>query len=277
MEGKIMNTIKKIILAAVISLFFSLSITVAQNDTMYIMKSGVVIDKFNINTEVDSLIFYILEPPTCGILFDSRDGNEYRTVQIGNQCWMAENLRYLPSVTGPSALYPDYYNKYYVYGYDGTNVDEAKATNNYANYGVLYGWLAAMAWTESSEENPIGVQGVCPDGWHLPSSEEWEQLIDFVGGMEHGGKLKAVSTNHWNSPNAGATNETGFKALPGGFYNMIFSDGTFLGLGDQGRWWSATEPHDYIASYYGLFFNHNYFIKGWEFKEFGFSVRCVKN
>jgi uncharacterized protein (TIGR02145 family) len=128
---------------------------------------------------------------------------------------------------------------YYVYRYNGTNVSEAKATENYQTYGVLYNWPAAMAGMTSSSSNPSRVQGVCPTGWHLPSDAEWTELIDYLGGGEvAGGKLKETGTTHWESPNTGATNETGFTALPGGFRNY---DGNFLNIGYNGLWWSATE------------------------------------
>ncbi|HOR61199.1 MAG TPA: FISUMP domain-containing protein [Bacteroidales bacterium] len=133
---------------------------------------------------------------------DPRDNNTYRTVQIGNQIWMAENLKYLPSVVGPgtgSKTNP----YYYVYDYVGTNVDAAKQSAIYTTYGVLYNWEAAKT--------------ACPTGWHLPSDAEWTILTNYLGGEAvAGGKLKETGTTHWNSPNEGATNETDFTALPGG-------------------------------------------------------------
>lgn len=171
---------------------------------------------------------------------DPRDGNHYNVVKIGNQVWMAENLKYLPSVvgSGTGSLTIPYY---YVYGYNGTDVAAAKGTANYTTYGVLYNWPAAMAGSASSAANPSGVQGVCPTGWHLPSDAEWTQLTDYLGGEGvAGGKLKEAGTAHWQSPNTGATNETGFTALPGGYR---YDDGSFDGIGDGGFWWSATERY----------------------------------
>src|SRR5690554_404167 len=142
---------------------------------------------------------------------DARDNQTYRIVTIGSQTWMAENLKYLPSVVGPwtgSQTTPHYY----VYGYNGTDVNVAKATDNYATYGVLYNWTAAMDGEASSTTNPSGVQGVCPAGWHLPSDAEWTELTDYLT-SDAGGKLKETGTTHWNSPNSRATNETGFTAL----------------------------------------------------------------
>jgi uncharacterized protein (TIGR02145 family) len=176
---------------------------------------------------------------------DNRDGNIYKFVTIGTQTWMAENLKYLPSVVPPgtgSRTFP----YYYVHGYYGTNVTDAKATSNYTTYGVLYNWPAAMAGSATSNINPSGVKGVCPTGWHLPSDAEWTELTDYLGGeWVAGGKLKATGTFEagtglWYDPNTGATNETGFTALPGGFRNF---DGAFVFIGNYGHWWSATESN----------------------------------
>ena len=140
----------------------------------------------------------------CGYPFtDSRDGNLYETVEIGTQCWMKQNLAYLPSVNPPSGG-SQTLPYYYVYGYSGTGVSEARATANYQTYGVLYNWTASLT--------------ACPQGWHLPSDSEWDVLVNYLGGDNvAGGKMKEAGTAHWNSPNTGATNESGFTGLPGGF------------------------------------------------------------
>jgi len=205
---------------------------------------------------------------------DTRDNNHYNVVKIGNQLWMAENLKYLPSVVGPgtgSQTTP----YYYVYGYNGTTVAEAKATANYTTYGVLYNWSAAMNGAASSTTNPSGIQGVCPTGWHLPSDAEWTELTDYLGGTTiAGGKLKETGTTHWASPNTGATNETGFTALPGGNRNY---DGSFNYIGSYGYWWSATEnlATDAWNRYMGNY--HSSVSRGNVPKELGFSVRCVRD
>jgi|GEM_PF-1574838 len=194
---------------------------------------------------------------------DPRDGNVYQTVTIGDQVWMAENLRYLPSVVGPgrgsrTASY------YYVYDYDGTDVNAAKATENYATYGVLYNWTAALS--------------ACPTGWRIPSDAEWTQLTDYLGD-DAGGKLKATGTIEaetglWHSPNTGATNETGFTALPGGYRGSI---DTFHYIGSSGAWWNATESSTafgflrYMYNIYSSVYSYG------DYKELGFSVRCVRD
>ncbi|MCW0484141.1 fibrobacter succinogenes major paralogous domain-containing protein [Gaoshiqia sediminis] len=209
-----------------------------------------------------------------GTFTDSRDGNVYHYVTIGNQVWMDENLKYLPSVVGPGTG-SESTPYYYVYGYDGTNIDDAKATSNYNIYGVLYNWPAAMAGSASSSSNPSGVQGVCPAGWHLPSDAEWAELTDYLGGITvAGGKLKETGTTHWRSPNTGATNETGFTALPGGFRLNI---GSLSNNGYYSYWWSATA--DYANYAWRRYAGYDYSDLGRSSsnKESGFSVRCVKD
>ncbi|MDD2412853.1 MAG: fibrobacter succinogenes major paralogous domain-containing protein [Bacteroidales bacterium] len=265
---------KSIILTAIMVLFaFCVN---AQNDTMYIMKAGVVVGQYNVNTELDSVIFYqpTIEEPTSGSFTDVRDGNVYQTVTIGSQEWMAENLKYLPSAVGlgtGSQTTP----YYYVYGYDGTSVSAAKATAKYGTYGVLYNWPAAMAGSASSSANPSDVQGVCPSGWHLPSDAEWTQLTDYLGGqVVAGGKLKEAGTTHWYSPNTGATNETGFTALPGGYRG---SNGTFDHIGIYGSWWSATEFNTDYAWFRSMFYFTSDVYRNYNYKEMGFSVRCLRD
>jgi len=210
---------------------------------------------------------------------DSRDGKVYKTVTIGEQVWMAENLAYLPSVVGPATGSEDAGNEtvafYYVYGYDGTDVAAAKATANYSTYGVLYNWTAAMNGAASNDANPSGVQGVCPDGWHLPSDEEWTQLADFLGGTSvAGGKMKEAGTAHWTTPNTDATNSSGFTALPGGYRSNA---GAFSGFGTNGLWWSSSQYGTSNAWFHTLYYDGSYVLRSHANKENGFSVRCVRD
>ncbi|MCP4091224.1 MAG: hypothetical protein GY746_15750, partial [Gammaproteobacteria bacterium] len=198
------------------------------------------------------------------LITDSRDGNTYTTVSIGTQCWMVENLAYLPSVNPPSQG-SNTSPRYYVYGYSGTDTAAAKLTPNYSIYGVLYNWSAAII--------------SCPTGWHLPSDGEWTVLKGYLGGSP-GGKMKEAGTTHWISPNAGATNSSSFTALPAGFWFHMTK--SFLSLGKYAYFWSRTERIDPNSgnpmAYYrtlsntsaGLNRNNNY-------KKLGHSVRCVKN
>lgn len=273
-----MSIIKKTVVAILFTFSFSISTLIAQNDTMYVMKNGAVVGQYNINTEVDSVIFYkpIIEDSTSGTFTDARDGNVYNWVKIGNQVWMAENLAYLPSVNQVADGSEDAAGSYYyVYGYDGTDVNAAKATSNYATYGVLYNWTAAMAGSASSNANPSGVQGICPTGWHLPSDAEWTELTDYLDGTSvAGGKLKETGTTHWNSPNTGATNETGFTALPDGHRYFL---GTFNDIGIHGNWWSAREYDATFAWYRYMYYNESNVSRSNNSKHGGFSVRCVRD
>jgi len=199
-------------------------------------------------------------PAPCGELV-SHDGYDYSTVQIGDQCWFAENCRYLPSVSLSSASSTtDPY--YYVYGYEGTDVAAAQATDNYATYGVLYNWPAVMT------------AGVCPSGWHIPSDEEFTQLTDFLGGESvAGGKMKEAGYDHWNSPNTGATNSSGWTGLPGG---LRFS-GDFYDFGNDGFWWSASGSGSYSWVRGLNHSNDNVYRYNFSLQDDGVSVRCVRD
>src|SRR5690554_1863098 len=228
-------------------------------------------------TAYGSAMSFTTQEGSSGSTFtDPRDGKVYQTVVIGDQVWMAENLAYLPSVNMVADGSEDAAGSYYyVYGYDGTNVADAKATDNYATYGVLYNWTAAMDGEASSSTNPSGIQGVCPAGWHLPSDAEWTELTNYLGGTSvAGGKLKETGTTHWNYPNTGATNETGFTALPGG---LRYGGGTFFGIGDYGTWWSATEGSAANAWDRGMSNDGSGVYRDGYNKEVGFSVRCVRD
>lgn len=198
---------------------------------------------------------------TSGTFIDSRDNTEYAWVRIGEQIWMAENLAYLPAVDQipQNPLVTDSY--YSVYGYQGSSVIEAKATTNFSIYGVLYNWTAAM--------------NACPAGWHLPTELEWTQLTDYLDGKGNaGGKLKEIGTTYWNSPNTDATNETGFRALPGGYRNQNLK---FVSLGNLGYWWSATEYRDWSAYCRGMYYNYSDLSSIVDYKRNLLSVRCLKN
>jgi len=193
------------------------------------------------------------------------DGNVYKTVNIGTQVWMKENLKVTRyrngSVIGttPSATLDvsSESTPKYQWAYNGNE-------SSVVTYGRLYTWYVV---TDS--------RNVCPTGWHLPTDAEWTTLTDYLGGAKiAGGKLKETGTAHWQSPNTGATNETGFTALPGSYRSI---NGEFNHYGNYGGWWSSTEFNTYmawprymtgIASYVGRY--------GYG-KSIGFSVRCLKD
>lgn len=239
--------------------------------TLTINREGMDPNSYSTNITISSnggsqQINIVMEvPEMSGTFIDSRDGHEYKWVKIGEQIWMAENLAYLPSVSPPaeeSGTEP----YYYVYGYNGTSVSEAKATDNYITYGVLYNWPAAKT--------------NCPPGWHLPTDDEWKQLEMAIGmsqseadkfgwrGTDEGTKLKA--TSGWNN-NGNGTDDFGFGALPGGFRDI--SNGNFHGVDYEGDWWSATET----AWTRHLLYSASRVRRYSYFYENGFSVRCVKD
>jgi uncharacterized protein (TIGR02145 family) len=194
---------------------------------------------------------------TSGNITDPRDGNQYKWVKIGNQVWMAENMRYIPYVSPPEVQ-----GGIWVNGYKGYSVNEAKQTINYKEYGCLYDW--GTAWKCG------------PLGWHLPADEEWDELTAFLGGeVIAGGKLKEKETKYWDSPNEGAINSYGFSALPGG--NRSYGSGKFSTIGYGGYWWSSTEgisSNGWGRFLYFRFANVNRFSYN---KANGFSVRCVRD
>ncbi|MFC2101158.1 FISUMP domain-containing protein [Bacteroidota bacterium] len=217
---------------------------------------------------------YISVLPTCPSTFiDSRDNNEYNAIQIGTQCWMAENLAFLPSVS-PSSLGSTTQSCYYVYDYEGIIVSESKATINYQTYGVLYNWFAAMNGALSSNSVPSGIQGICPTGWHLPSDAEWTILINELGGtMVAGDKMKEAGFMHWISPNT-ATNSSGFSVLPGG--NRHYN-GYFTSIGHIAGIWSSTEDNNNWAWYRLLYNDDDYVSHASQPQSGGSSVRCIKD
>ena len=190
------------------------------------------------------------------------DGNTYQTIRIGNQEWMVENLRVtkyrnntvidqITNVTTWSGLTT------------GAWCYWDNSSSNNITYGKLYNWYAV---TDGS--------GLCPTGWHVPSDGEWTTLTDYLGGMSiAGGKMKEEGTTHWSSPNAGATNESGFSGLPGGFRT---SNGTFYNLGNIGYWWSSTESGA-NAWYRYLSYNDVNVNRSNLDERLGFSVRCLRN
>ena len=168
---------------------------------------------------------------------DKRDGKIYKRVTIGDQIWMAENLRY--EADGSEC-------------YEGA-ASYKDAAANCEEYGRLYDWTTAMNGERSATAAPSGVEGVCPPGWHLPSDAEWTVLTDFVG-LNVGTKLKARS---WYdraapgvSPAPDGTDKYRFTALPGGGGTHTNGKASFAGMGYNGGWWSSTEwENDENAAY----------------------------
>lgn len=209
---------------------------------------------------------------TCGdVLIDSRDGQSYETVQIGNQCWMAENLNIGERIDGIVGMTDNGTIEKYCYGDDPANCE---------TYGGLYQWDEMMQYTATA-----GVQGICPKGWHLPDDDEWctlEQEVDPTitcsnsgwRGVDGGGKLKETGTTHWRSPNEGATNSSGFTALPGAFRRTV---GSFIYLNDWGLWWSSSQYDSNTALVRRLAYDYAQIHRTNSNTSNGFSVRCLKD
>jgi uncharacterized protein (TIGR02145 family) len=191
------------------------------------------------------------------------DGNVYQTVTIGTQEWMAKNLRVthyrngeaIPNVTGNAAWEALSSGAWCSYNNDAPLL---------ATYGCLYNWHA------------VGdVRGLAPAGWHVPSDAEWQTLLDYLGGdMAAGGKLKEEGLAHWADPNGGATNETGFSALPAGHRNW---NGSYLNILTQAYYWSSTAENDANAWYRSLYYDNAGTSRNNYLKRDGFSIRCVKD
>lgn len=201
-----------------------------------------------------------------GTFTDERDGREYKWVKIGDQVWMAENLAYVPYVCAP-----DSQCGIWIYGYDG----EGSYGSMLNTYGALYDWETAM--------------DVCPEGWHLPSDEEWMELERFLGMEEDeldrtgiirgqeanvGGKLKESGLTYWKEPNEGATNETGFAALPSG---ILLDDKSFSSLKSAAYLWSSTSNENNTAFCRMLHYYGENVTRKKISKISGLSVRCIKN
>ncbi len=198
----------------------------------------------------------------CGdTIVDSRDGQSYNTVQVGGQCWMAENLNVGTMILNYQEQTNNSQTEKYCYNNDPINCDV---------YGGLYQWNEMMQYITTQ-----GVQGICPSGWHIPTDGEWTILTTHLGGTNvAGGKMKETGINHWNSPNTGATNSSGFTALPGGYWS---SSGLFYSLGTYGYWWSSSESSSTHAWYRYLYYDFVLINRYYYNKTSGYSVRCIKD
>ena len=210
------------------------------------------------------------------------DNNTYNTVQIGDQCWMRENLRTTRYSNGTHIALGNDTSSTTAYRYYPDD-----DSSNVSTCGYLYNGKAVMGNSSSSSANPSGVQGICPDGWHVPSDAEWTQLTNYVSSQSQyvcGGDntyiAKALaSTTGWNSNsntcvvgnNPSTNNATGFSALPAGMYY-----GYYWCLGDNILFWSASEGYyDWSYTIFCLYSNNARVIQNNGIKVNGYSVRCV--
>ena len=189
------------------------------------------------------------------------DNNNYSIVQIGTQLWMAENLNtahfsngfQIPYVMDDtqwsdltSSAYADYNN----------------SVNISSVYGRLYNWYA------------VNTGNLCPADWHVPSESEWLTLMNFTGGVNLTGGALKESCYYWDAPNIGATNETGFTALPGGARNVL---GPYTDIDGYGYWWTSTPTGSYSAQVWDMRYNTSSVNYDGGSKNYGFSVRCLKD
>lgn len=189
------------------------------------------------------------------------DGYVYETIKIGTQVWMASNLKVTHYRNGDPIPTGEWYSLY-AGGYCSYNDDDQNKTT----YGRLYNWF-----TIDDSRN------IAPEGWHVASIEEWETLIEYLGGNDlAGGRMKVHGTDYWIRPNTGANNESGFSALPGG---RISSGGTSLDLRVGAWFWSSSELGgvSYEALCAGLAFNNSIVILRSKHLYEGLSIRCVKD
>jgi uncharacterized protein (TIGR02145 family) len=202
------------------------------------------------------------------------DGNVYKTIKIGNQVWMAENLkvtRYRNGDPIPNVTNQDQWEKLRSGAYCAYNNNNG----NVSTYGLLYNWYAI----DDS-------RNIAPEGWHMPTDEEWKELEMHLGmsrseaddtgwrGTDEGGKLKEAGTTHWSSPNSGATNSSGFTALPGGYR---YSGGAFNNVGNYGFWWDPSADFSNDAWTRALHCDSSAVVRATSNKQRGYSVRLLRD
>lgn len=194
---------------------------------------------------------------------DNRDGKVYAVVEIGEQVWMAQNLNYGERIDGVNMMENNQIVEKYCYDDNESNCD---------TYGAFYLWNEMMQY-----DNDEGIQGICPDGWHLPTDDEFKTMTDYLGGDKNtvGGKLKEKGTTSWEAPNYGATNESGFNALATGCRR--YTDGDFLSIGIYTSFWSSTECNNTEAWYRYVMNGTTHLHHFCRLKTMGRSVRCIKN
>ena len=246
------------IIATVFSILLG-NVGFSQNDTMYVMKNGVIIIEQSVNpSDVDSIIFYRPKIPTS---ITDADGNVYTSVIIGTQEWMAENLRTtkysdgtsIPNVTGNTEWYNLSTGAWSFYNND----------NQYDTiYGKLYNWHA------------VNTSKLCPRGWHVPTDAEWTVLTDYLGADGHSGTegIALKATSGWGSGNG--TDDYGWLGLPTGYRN---ADGFFFYVGFDGLWWSSSQFNPSNAWSRGFNFGIDFVGKNISSKLAGFSVRCLRD
>ncbi len=208
------------------------------------------------------------------------DGNVYQIVKIGNQWWMAENLKVTHYRNGdaiPNVTNADQWIELATGAYCNYNND----TIHVASYGRLYNWYAVK-----------DSRNIAPEGWHVPTdiwTDDWNELEMDLGmsqtqaglsmwrGRDEGGKLKEQGTAHWNSPNTGATDSSGFSALPGGYRDVRGAGDYYYNMGFYSAFWTSAEYDSNLAWSRWLAYSRSQVYRGYDDKRLGYSIRCVRD
>ena len=198
------------------------------------------------------------------------DGNYYKVVRIGSQIWMAANLNVGTNIPMDKSPGDNGIIEKYCYSDSKTNCDI---------YGGLYSWNEMMQYNASDSALIGTTQGICPVGWHIPTQKEWLTLAENLGGGDVAGAyLKEAGISHWSAPNLGATNESGFTALPGGFYAALYTPPDYFQLDSVGFFWTSTEYYQNSKAYEQHLFPDSEALTYFPGPKYnGNSVRCLKN
>jgi uncharacterized protein (TIGR02145 family) len=242
------------------------NVVLSQVDSVYFVKGDSILSAYA-TTDVDSVIFYRPDGPseTSSVKYGEGvtdiDGNVYTSVTIGTQEWMSENLRTTKYSDGTAI--PNLTNLTWANDTTGAWCHADNDSSQYeAMYGKLYNWYA------------VNTNKLCPTGWHVPTDAEWTVLTDYLAADGHSGAegnaLK--STSGWNSGGNG-TDDYGWLGLPGGYRNY---NGNFIYIGDDGYWWSSSQVIVY-AWFRSLGFDNGAVPRNYGIKNYGFSVRCLRD
>jgi uncharacterized protein (TIGR02145 family) len=237
--------------------FSSILLDLIPNTTYYVKAYAIN----SVSTSYGNDLTFILWINQPGPQVNDIDGNTYNSVKIGNQIWMRENLKtikYNDGTSIPLVTNATTWSNQSASAYCWYNNDE---TANKATYGAMYNWYA------------VNTGKLCPTGWHAFSDPEWNSLMAYLG-SDAGGKLKETGTTHWQSPNNGATNVSGFTALPGGYRDP---GGTFFDIGYDSNWWSSTEYSTTYAYRWIIMYSGSSIPQAGSLKQGGYSVRCIKD
>ena len=230
-------------------------------------------DTINVNIKVHNEI--VFNPDISYGTVADIEGNVYKTIQIGGQVWMAENLKtvkYNDNTPIPLVADNSTWKDLKTPGYCWYNNDESTFKDI---YGALYNWYT------------VKTGKLCPQswlGWHVPNDTDWHELILYVDpnailGIDEstiaGDKMKETGTLNWFAPNTGATNSYGFTALPAGYRTV---NGSFSPINKQAAWWASTEHDPTHPFYRAILTNYSDFWRLYDaIENIGFSVRCIKN